>query len=176
MSRFPVFVIKMGKMTKLRQNCKLPCGTKFLLVLIFAIFPAIHGKNKLPINWNFLKHLPEKIHCRVMHQSIPAAPSLPPGYYGAFARLVSPGGGAFAGCGFYGYRLKFWLFYGYRLIFFQLRLTKKLIIYFFCFKGLNINQRVFFVSFKQNKGLRIISGWNKLLFWEILTFDRSYFL
>ena len=67
-------------------------------------------------------------------------------------------GWAFAGCGFYGYRLKFWLFYGYRLIFFQLRLTKKLIIYFFCFKGLNINQRVFFVSFKQNKGLRIISG------------------
>ena len=44
------------------------------------------------------------------------------------------------------------------LNFFQLRLTKKLIIYFFCFKGLNINQRVFFVSFKQNKGLRIISG------------------
>ena len=30
-----------------------------------------------------------------MHQSIPAAPS-PPGYWGAFARLVSPGGGAFA--------------------------------------------------------------------------------
>ena len=30
------------------------------------------------------------------------------------------------GGGFYGYRLKFWLFYGYRLIFFQLRLTKKL--------------------------------------------------
>ena len=44
------------------------------------------------------------------------------------------------------------------LNFFQLRLTKKLKIYFFCFKGLNINQRVFFVSFKQNKGLRIISG------------------
>ena len=34
-----------------------------------------------------------------MHQSIPPAPSLPPpppGYCGAFARLVSPGGGAFA--------------------------------------------------------------------------------
>ena len=31
-----------------------------------------------------------------MHQSIPAAPSTPPGYCGAFARLVSPGGGAFA--------------------------------------------------------------------------------
>ena len=30
-----------------------------------------------------------------MHQLIPAAPS-PPGYCGAFARLVSPGGGAFA--------------------------------------------------------------------------------
>ena len=30
-----------------------------------------------------------------MHQSIPPAPSLhPPGYCGAFARLVSPGGGA----------------------------------------------------------------------------------
>ena len=32
----------------------------------------------------------------VMHQSIPAAPSTPPGYCGAFARLVSPEGGAFA--------------------------------------------------------------------------------
>ena len=31
-----------------------------------------------------------------MHQSIPAAPNPPPGYCGAFARLVSPGGGAFA--------------------------------------------------------------------------------
>ena len=31
-----------------------------------------------------------------MHQSILAAPSTPPGYCGAFARLVSPGGGAFA--------------------------------------------------------------------------------
>ena len=33
----------------------------------------------------------------IMHQSIPAAPSPPlPGYCVAFARLVSPGGGAFA--------------------------------------------------------------------------------
>ena len=31
-----------------------------------------------------------------MHQSIPAAPSTPPGYCRAFARLVSLGGGAFA--------------------------------------------------------------------------------
>ena len=32
-----------------------------------------------------------------MHQSIPPAPRPPPpGYCGAFARLVSPGGGAFA--------------------------------------------------------------------------------
>ena len=31
-----------------------------------------------------------------MHQSIPAAPSTPPGFCGAFARLVSPEGGAFA--------------------------------------------------------------------------------
>ena len=38
--------------------------------------------------------------------------------------------------------------------FFQLRLTKKLEINFFCFKELNINQPVFFL----NKGLRIISG------------------
>ena len=37
-------------------------------------------------------------HTIFMHQSIPAAPSTPPppGYCGAFARLVSPGGGAFA--------------------------------------------------------------------------------
>ena len=42
--------------------------------------------------------------------------------------------------------------------FFQLRLTKKLIINLFCFKGLNINQRVFFLSLKQNIGLRTISG------------------
>ena len=41
---------------------------------------------------------------------------------------------------------------------FQLRLTKKLEINFFCFKELNINKPVFFVSSKQNKGLRIISG------------------
>ena len=40
-----------------------------------------------------------------MHQSIPATPSPSPppphpprGYCGAFARLVSPGGGAFANC------------------------------------------------------------------------------
>ena len=32
--------------------------------------------------------------------------------------------------------------------FFQLRLTKKLIISFFFFKELNINQRVFFCIFK----------------------------
>ena len=42
--------------------------------------------------------------------------------------------------------------------FFQLRLTKKLKINFFCFKKLNINYPVFFVSLKQNKGLQIISG------------------
>ena len=41
---------------------------------------------------------------------------------------------------------------------FQLRLTKKLKINFFCFKELNINKPVSFVSLKQNKGLRIISG------------------
>ena len=32
----------------------------------------------------------------LMDQSIPAAPSAPPGYCRAFARLVSPGAGAFA--------------------------------------------------------------------------------
>ena len=42
--------------------------------------------------------------------------------------------------------------------FFKLRLTKKLKINFFCFKELNINKPVFFVSLKQNRGLRIISG------------------
>ena len=42
--------------------------------------------------------------------------------------------------------------------FFQLRLTTKLKINFFCFMELNINKPVFFVSLKQNKGLRIISG------------------
>ena len=31
-----------------------------------------------------------------MHQPIPAAPSHPPGYCGAFVCLFSPGGGAFA--------------------------------------------------------------------------------
>ena len=43
----------------------------------------------------FTKHLGTK-KSSIMHQSIPAAPSTPPGYCGAFARLVSPGGGAFA--------------------------------------------------------------------------------
>ena len=40
--------------------------------------------------------------------------------------------------------------------FFQLRLTKKLKINFFCFKELNINKPVFFLSLKQNKGLGIV--------------------
>ena len=39
------------------------------------------------------------------------------------------------------------------VFFFQLRLTKKLKINFFCFKELNINEPL-----KQNKGLRVISG------------------
>ena len=42
--------------------------------------------------------------------------------------------------------------------FFQLLLTKKLKINFFCFKELNVNVPVFFVSLKRNKGLKIISG------------------
>ena len=48
---------------------------------------------------------------------------------------------------FYGYRLKFWLFL------FQLRLTKKLKINFFCFKELNINKPVFLVSLSKIKVL-----------------------
>ena len=48
--------------------------------------------------------------------------------------------------------------------FFQLRLTKKLKINVFCFKELNINKPVFFVSSKQNKGLSIISGLKMRLF------------
>ena len=43
--------------------------------------------------------IPKVVFNVVMHQSIPAAPSTPPGYCGAFARLVSPGGGAFANPG-----------------------------------------------------------------------------
>ena len=79
--------------------------------------------------------------------------------------------GSQLGGGFYGYRLKFWLFYGYRLIFFQLRLTKKLKINFFCFKDLNVEP----VSLKQNTGLRS-SRDEMLSFWKILAFDRLYFL
>ena len=52
-------------------------------------------------------------------------------------------GSQWGACGFYGYRLKFWLFYGYRVIFFQLRLTKKLKINFFYFKDLNIKPDFF---------------------------------
>ena len=49
--------------------------------------------------------------------------------------------------------------------YFQLRLTKKLKFNVFCFKKLNINQPVlFFVLLNQNKGLRIVSGRNKLFF------------
>ena len=79
------------------------------------------------------------------------------------------------GGGFYGYRLKFRLFYGYRLIF-SVTVNKTLKINSFCFKELNINKPVFVLTLKQNKGLRIISGWNKLFFWKILTFNRSCFI
>ena len=46
---------------------------------------------------------------KLMHQSLPAAPSPPPpphspGYCGAFARPVSPGGGAFANFALHGGR------------------------------------------------------------------------
>ena len=40
---------------------------------------------------------------------------------------------------------------------FKLRSSRKLKIDLFCFKEFNINKPVFFVSSKQNKGLRIIS-------------------
>ena len=61
--------------------------------------------------------------------------------------------------------------------FFQLRLTKKLKINFFCFKELNVNEPVFFVALKQNKGLKIISGWNAILLknfniWQIILFIK----
>ena len=79
-------------------------------------------------------------------------------------KILNNRGGSQWGGGFYGYRLKFWLFYGYRLIFFQLRLRKMLKINLFCFKELNITKPVFFLSLKQNKGLKIISGWNQLFF------------
>ena len=52
--------------------------------------------------WTYTENVPNDATLRVffhtifMHQSIPAAPSTPPGYCGAFAHLVSPGGGAFA--------------------------------------------------------------------------------
>ena len=60
-------------------------------------------------------------------------------------------GGSQWGGGIYGYRLKFWLFYGYRLFFFQLRFN------FFCFKELNINEPVFFLSLKRNEGFRMVN-------------------
>ena len=47
---------------------------------------------------------------------------------------------------------KIWLFYGLSVNFFQLRLTKKFKINFFCFEELNITKPVFFVSLKKNKG------------------------
>ena len=68
-------------------------------------------------------------------------------------------GSQLGACGFYGYRLKFWLFYGYRLFFFQLRLTKKFKINFFCFKEVNITKPVFFVSSKQIT----VSGYNEVI-------------
>ena len=42
--------------------------------------------------------------------------------------------------------------------FFQLRLPKKIEINFFCFEEININKPGFFVSLKQNKCFKIISG------------------
>ena len=64
------------------------------------------------------------------------------------ARKVAHGRGSQWGCGFYGYRLKFWLFYRYRLIF-SVTVNKKLKINFFCFKELNINRPDFFSLFKR---------------------------
>ena len=71
-------------------------------------------------------------------------------------KCACPGGGSQWGGGFYGYRLKFWLLLRLSVNFFQLRLSKKLKINFFCFKELNITKDVFFLTLKQNKGVRII--------------------
>ena len=58
--------------------------------------------------------------------------------------------------------------------FFQLRLTKKLKINFFCFKELNINKPVFLYLQSKIKVLGSSRDKMKLFFWKILTFDRSY--
>ena len=38
----------------------IPCGTKFLRVLIFAIFPAIRYLQEVPANKNYLRHFSHK--------------------------------------------------------------------------------------------------------------------
>ena len=78
--------------------CSTPAGghRRFFRPLAWQPPRTVPLRNPLP---QAVSHLAE--HCpifSVMHQSIPAAPSPAPshGYCGAFARLVSPGGGAFA--------------------------------------------------------------------------------
>ena len=64
------------------------------------------------------------------------------------SRIPVLGGSQWSG-GFYGYRLKFWLFYDYRVIFFSYRVNKKLKANFLYFKKLNINKPDFFSIFKR---------------------------
>ena len=61
----------------------------------FRIFSISYTRAKKVMFRHLLTPL---IFLKVMHQSIPAAPSppRPPGYCGAFAGFFSPGGGAFA--------------------------------------------------------------------------------
>ena len=70
------FVIKMRKMTKLRQKLQITVWHEIFAGSNFCDFPAIRRKNKLPIKISSNIFL-AKIYCRVIHQSIPAAPSLP---------------------------------------------------------------------------------------------------
>ena len=61
-----------------------------IFLLVSCILTRPTGSPKYGVT---RKNIPR--HYILMHQSIPAAPS-PPGYCGAFARLVSPRDGAFA--------------------------------------------------------------------------------
>ena len=70
---------------------------------------------------------------------------------------------------------KVWALLRLSVNFLQLRLTKKLTITFFCFKGLNINKPVFLYLQSKIKDLGSSRDKMKLFFSNILTFDRSHY-
>ena len=97
--------------------CDVSPAASFYFVFVSSELPALCGKKVVQYNnvlYKFLSLPREKI--QIPHSLETLTRQIP---HSHGTNLWSNAWGSQWGGGFYGYRLKFWLFYGYRLIFFS---------------------------------------------------------